>query len=227
MLVSRLRFDNVSALLLRRRTLRCQVILTRTIWLTANGITMAAAFDAGLDFTAKHGTIEAVSPSAEKQLYQVFAEVSFTDGDGFRGVAAEPALADFLATDRSGTFYFYNALGQGALLAADIYDLGWQFSDPKVWYTALNQKIVWLLAFLATTITLVIVAVTLALWLAWLAAAAFAILAASHLWPVLRLARIAAAAERIRRSLQPAKQPGPRQRATNTGRFDNSLRLAM
>lgn len=185
---------------------------------------MAAAFDAGLNFTIKHGTIEAAQPSAETQLYQVFAEISFTDGDGFRGVAAEPSLAEFLATDRSGTFYFYDAMGRGTLLAADIYGVGWRFSDPGTWYSALNRKIVWLLAFALAALAFVAIALTLAIWPAWIAAAVFAAVAAVHFWSALRLARTAAAAQRIRQSLAPAEKPHQGHRATDTGRYDNTGR---
>lgn len=184
---------------------------------------MVPAFDAGLNFTIKHGTIEAAQPSAEKQLYQVFAEVSFTDGDGFRGVAAEPVLAEFLATDRSGTFYFYNAMGRGALLAADIYGVGWRFSDPAIWYSARNRKIIWLLAFAVTALAFVAIAASAQIWPAWIAAAVFAAAAAVPCWSALRLARIAAAAQRIRRSLAPNEKPSPRP-ATDSGRFDNARR---
>lgn len=188
---------------------------------------MAAAFDAGLDFTIKRGTIEAVQPSAEQQLYRVFAEVSFTDGDGFRRVAAEPQLAEFLATDRSGTFYFYNALGQGALLAADIYGIGLRIADPEIWRSALRQSTTRMVPFvLAALIALVAACVTLA-WQAWAVFLVAAALAAIHGLSVARLSRIAAAARRIRRSLEPARQPDHGHRTTDTGRFDNSLRLAL
>jgi hypothetical protein len=184
---------------------------------------MAPAFDAGLNFTIKHGTIEAAQSSAEKQLYQVFTEISFTDGDGFRRVAAESALAEFVVTDRSGTFYFYDAMGRGALLAADVYGVGWRFSDPAIWYSACNRKITWLLAFAVAALAFVAIAVSAQIWPAWIAAIAFSAVAAMHCWSALRLARTAAAAQRIRRSLAPTEKPSPRQ-VSNTGRFDNAGR---
>ncbi|WP_152558407.1 hypothetical protein [Devosia sp. LC5] len=178
-----------------------------------------------MNFTIKHGTIEAAQSSAERQPYQVFTEIGFTDGDGFRGVAAEPALAEFVATDRSGTFYFYDAMGRGALLAADIHGVGWRFSDPAIWYSARNRKIIWLLAFAVAALVFVAIAASVQFWPAWIAAAAFAAVAALHCRSALRLARIAAAAQRIRRSLAPTERPSPRQ-VTDTGRFDNAGRAA-
>lgn len=188
---------------------------------------MAAAFDAGLEFTIKRGTIEAVQPSAEKLPYRVFAEVSFTDGDGFRRVAAEPQLAEFLATDRSGTFYFYNALGQGVLLAADIYGIGLRIADPELWRSALRRRTALMIPFaLVALFTLAVACITLA-WHAWLAFLVAVALAGVHILLVVRLSRIAAAARRIRRSLEPVRQSGHGHRTTDTSRFDNSLRLAI
>lgn len=188
---------------------------------------MAAAFDAGLDFTIKRGTIDAVQPSADKLPYRVFAEVSFTDGDGFRRVAAEPQLAEFLATDRSGTFYFYNALGLGVLLAADIYGVGLRIADPEIWSRAFKRRTAVMLPFaLLALLALTVACITLT-WHAWLAFLVTLALAGVHILLVARLGRIAAAARRIRRSLEPVRQPGQDHRTMDTGRFDNSLRLAI
>jgi hypothetical protein len=191
-----------------------------------NGMAMAAAFDAGSDFTVKRGTIEATQPSAEKQLYQVFAEVSFSDGDGFRGVVAEPLLAQYLAADRSGTFYFYNAMGRGALLAADIYGIGWRLSDPEIWHDAAKRKIVWLVAIVLVTLALLTIALSVQTWPIWLATFAAGAVAIGHLVSTIRLTRIAAAAERLRQTRSPTKSQNPAQHGTDNGLFDNSGRIA-
>jgi hypothetical protein len=190
-----------------------------------NGMAMAAAFDAGSDFTVKRGTIEATQLNAEKQLYQVFAEVSFTDGDGFRSVVAEPVLAEYLAADRSGTFYFYNAMGRGALLASDIYGVGWRFADPGIWHTAVKRKSAWLAAYGLVTLALLTIALTMQAWPMWLATFAAGAAAIGQLVATIRLSRIAAAAERLRQSLSPLKGPREAHGAADNGLFDGSGRL--